>query len=132
MEYLEKAIALDERDEVLYEVRVRRSNSSATGRGIYLREPLDSHRAVTCMVEVRPTVHEVATLASRQQLFMWACSACRSLCIGHELVLFQCGCFVGHLQIVPCACTVCIVACMRRRDKFYAVALLVGGDSAVE
>ncbi|CAL8469996.1 g9538 [Coccomyxa elongata] len=66
VEYFEKATALDERDEVLYEVRVRRSNSSATGRGIYLREPFDSHRAVTCMVEVRPTVHEVAASTSTE------------------------------------------------------------------
>ena len=69
VEYLEEAKELDERDEVMYDVRVRRSNSSATGRGIYLREPLDSHRAVTCVIDVRPTVHEVAILASCQQIF---------------------------------------------------------------
>lgn len=58
-EYLEKAAALDERDGVLYDIRVRRSDGAASSRGIYLREPLDSRCPVTCTVDVRPTVHEV-------------------------------------------------------------------------
>jgi hypothetical protein len=66
-EYMEKAKELDERDDPLYEVRARRSDGSAWGRGIYLREPLDAQRSVNCSIEVRPVVHEASSQALQQK-----------------------------------------------------------------
>jgi hypothetical protein len=91
VEYLEKAVALDERDEVLYEISVRRNDSSAGGRGIYLREPLDSRRAITCTVEVKPTVHEVCALASCLQRFSFHTLLSRVLCMAAYTTGFGVG-----------------------------------------
>lgn len=57
-EYLEKSVDADKPD-VRYVVRVRRGDGSTTGRGIYLREPLDTLRKLTFMADVKPTFHEV-------------------------------------------------------------------------
>ncbi len=59
-EYLEKSGEADTPD-VRYTVRVRRPDGAASGRGIYLREPLDTVRKVTFTADVRPTFHEVRT-----------------------------------------------------------------------
>jgi hypothetical protein len=58
-EYLEKSRGADQPD-VRYEVRVRRPDGATTGRGIYLREPLDTLHRLTFMADVRPTFHEVS------------------------------------------------------------------------
>jgi hypothetical protein len=60
-EYLEKSHEADKPD-VRYVVRVRRGDGSTTGRGIYLREPLDTLRKLTFMADVKPTFHEVEHL----------------------------------------------------------------------
>jgi hypothetical protein len=60
-EYLERSVDADKPD-VRYVVRVRRGDGSTTGRGIYLREPLDTLRKLTFMAEVKPTFHEVSCL----------------------------------------------------------------------
>lgn len=57
--YLEKSQDADKPD-VRYAVRVRRPDGSTSGRGIYLREPLDTVRKVTFMAEVHPTFHEAS------------------------------------------------------------------------
>ena len=63
-EYLERASAeVGDVDEVVYQVRARRSDAAASGRGILLREPLDGARPVTCMVDVKPVVHAVRACA---------------------------------------------------------------------
>lgn len=51
-------------EEPVYEVRARRSDASVSGRGIFLREPLDARAPVTCTVDVRPVVHAVRGLSS--------------------------------------------------------------------
>jgi hypothetical protein len=58
--YLEKTRELEPTaEEPVYEVRARRSDASVSGRGIFLREPLDGEASVTCTVDVRPVVHAV-------------------------------------------------------------------------
>lgn len=60
-EYLERSVEADKPD-VRYVVRVRRGDGSTTGRGIYLREPMDTLRKLTFMADVKPTFHEVGYL----------------------------------------------------------------------
>jgi hypothetical protein len=57
-EYLEKSQEADKPD-VRYVVRVRRPDGSTTGRGIHLREPLDTRHKLTFMADIKPTFHEV-------------------------------------------------------------------------
>jgi len=90
VEYLEKASALDERDGVLYDIRVRRSDGATSSRGIYLREPLDSHCPVTCTIEVRPTVHEVPRI--------------QTLCTSNHLNTSLCGGPPFNTQQPPNVC----------------------------
>lgn len=60
-EYLERASAeVGDVDEAVYEVRAKRSDASVSGRGVFLREPLDGARPVTCTVEVKPAMHAVS------------------------------------------------------------------------
>jgi hypothetical protein len=61
--YLEKSAELDGRENAVYEIRTKRTDGSASGRGIYLREPLDARQPVSVTVEVKPVVHEVPHLA---------------------------------------------------------------------
>ena len=58
-EYLEKYEG-PEKPDVRYEIRVKRSDSAAWQRGIYLREPLHAIHPVSFTVEVTPTLHEVS------------------------------------------------------------------------
>ena len=57
--YLEKSADLDNRDAAVYEIRTKRTDGSASGRGIYLREPLEACKPVSVTVEVKPVIHEV-------------------------------------------------------------------------
>ncbi|CAK0779170.1 hypothetical protein CVIRNUC_004710 [Coccomyxa viridis] len=57
--YLEKSADLDDRDAAVYEIRTKRTDGSASGRGIYLREPLEARQPVSVTVEVKPVIHEV-------------------------------------------------------------------------
>ena len=60
-EYLERASKeVGVVDEAVYEIRAKRSDASVSGRGIFLREPLDGVQPVTCIVEVKPVVHAVS------------------------------------------------------------------------
>lgn len=74
-EYMEKAKALDDRDDTLYEVKARRSDGSVSGRGIYLREPLDAQRPVNCTIEVKPVVNEVRQSWKCHPEGSWHCRA---------------------------------------------------------
>jgi len=38
---------------------VKRTDGSAQGRGIYLREPLETRQNVSISVNIKPVVHEV-------------------------------------------------------------------------
>ena len=60
--YLEKSAELDSRDGAVYEIRTKRTDGSAFGRGIYLREPLEACQPVSVTVEVKPVVHEVCPM----------------------------------------------------------------------
>ena len=68
-EYLEKSVDADKPD-VRYVVRVRRGDGSTTGRGIYLREPLDTLRKLTFMADVNPTFHEVGHLMASPEIIL--------------------------------------------------------------
>lgn len=58
-DYLSKSEEVD-RPDTRYEVTARRSDSNQAGmRGIVLRDPLESAKAVTFMCEVQPKLHEV-------------------------------------------------------------------------
>ena len=61
--YLEKSAELDGRENAVYEIRTKRTDGSASGRGVYLREPLDAHKPVSVTVGVKPVVYEVPHLA---------------------------------------------------------------------
>ena len=72
-QYLEAFAAADTPD-VRYEVRVKRSDSTAWQRGIYLREPLHAIHPVSFTVEVQPTLHEVSGPRTRPHLDLQALS----------------------------------------------------------
>ena len=57
-EYLRKSEEVDKPD-TRYEVTARRTDSSTSQRGVVLRDPLESAKAVTFMCEVQPKLHEV-------------------------------------------------------------------------
>ena len=57
--YLEKSADLDNRDAAVYEIRTKRTDGSASGRGIFLREPLEARQSVSVTVDVKPVIHEV-------------------------------------------------------------------------
>ena len=58
-EYVSKSEEADKPD-VRYEVTARRSDSAVTQRGIIMREPLESSKAVTYICDVHPKLHEVS------------------------------------------------------------------------
>ena len=57
-EYLSKTEEEDKPD-VRYVVKARRSDSANSQRGILLREPLDTFKPVSFLCEVQPKLHEV-------------------------------------------------------------------------
>lgn len=57
-EFLEKAIDLDIPD-VRYDVQLQRSTGGPPGRGVYIREPMDTQKATVWNVTVSPQLHEV-------------------------------------------------------------------------
>ncbi|KAK9809052.1 hypothetical protein WJX72_008467 [[Myrmecia] bisecta] len=64
-EYLQKSEANDQPD-MRYEVTARRSDSQATQRGIYMREPLETAGPVSFACEVLPKLHEDADTVSER------------------------------------------------------------------
>ena len=58
-EYVSKSEEVDKPD-VRYEVTTRRGDSAVTQRGIIMREPLESSKAVTYICDVHPKLHEVS------------------------------------------------------------------------
>lgn len=83
-DYLE-AFEGPETPDVRYEVRVRRSDSSAWQRGIYLREPLHASHPVSFMVEVQPTLHEVRSCRMAAKLHSHKAHHCYSF--GDEVLV---------------------------------------------
>lgn len=57
-EYLESSAEVD-RPDVRYQVTARRSDSTATNRGILLRDTVESAQPRTFICEVSPQLHEV-------------------------------------------------------------------------
>ncbi len=57
--YLEKSAELDGRENAVYDIKTKRTDGSASGRGIYLREPLDARQSMSVTVDVKPVIHEV-------------------------------------------------------------------------
>lgn len=60
-EYVSKTEEVDVPD-VRYEVTARRSDSAVSQRGILLRDPLESVKAVTHVCDVHPKLHEVSCI----------------------------------------------------------------------
>lgn len=58
-EYLQQSAEVDAID-VRYAAHVRRTDGSYTGRGIYMREPLDTARPRTFQAQLQPRFQEVA------------------------------------------------------------------------
>lgn len=56
--YLQQSAEADALD-IRYTVMVKRSSSGTTGRGIYLREPLDTTHRLTYTAQLQPRFHEV-------------------------------------------------------------------------
>ena len=58
-EYVSKSEEVDTPD-VRYDVTARRSDSAVIQRGILMRDPLESLKAVTYVCDVHPKLHEVS------------------------------------------------------------------------
>lgn len=56
--YLQQSEEADAPD-IRYTAMVKRSSSGTTGRGIYLREPLDTTHRLTYTAQLQPRFHEV-------------------------------------------------------------------------
>lgn len=55
--------------DMRFEVKAKRSDGSAVGRGVYLREPAETLRPLTYVIEVKPELHEESDLrAARLQI----------------------------------------------------------------
>lgn len=57
-EYLQQSAEVDAID-IRYAAHVRRTDGSYTGRGIYMREPLDSAQRRTFQAQLQPRFQEV-------------------------------------------------------------------------
>lgn len=66
-DYLQQSAEVDMPD-VRYTALVKRSDSSASGRGIYLREPADTSSRLTFTVKLEPRFHEVARFVTHLAL----------------------------------------------------------------
>lgn len=51
----------DNEPDLRYEVKVRRSDSTVSNRGVYLRNPVDTERPINHVVEVIPRLKKVGS-----------------------------------------------------------------------